>query len=246
MMIEEIRAIIFDLGGTLYKPGSDLCGLTRQFMSDVRLADLAEHTDEHIKTALDGPNEWLWNLMVEGNVPVDWQPTTEVWIEYDKLLLSALGVTDDLDNLAIAYQDRWDQFFEDNSPELIEGVKETLEALRQRGFHLGIASNRFTDPKDLLIKDKIHHLFDVVQYTNVPGYAKPSPYMLIQAADTLKLNPRRCAYVGNIADNDLVAATRAEMVPVLLSWCDPEEVEKVPTDTIVIGHISDLLEIFHE
>jgi HAD superfamily hydrolase (TIGR01549 family) len=243
MMIDKIRAIIFDLGGTLYRPGSDLCGLTREFMSDVRLSDLAEHTDEHIKSALDTPNEWLWNLMLQGNVPIDWQPTTEVWIEYDKLLLSALGVTDDLDNLAIAYQARWDKFFEDNSPELIEGVKDTLEALRQRGFHLGIASNRFDDPKELLIQDKIYHLFDVIEYTNVPGYAKPSPYMLIRAADALKLNPRRCAFVGNIADNDMIAATRAEMVPILLSWCDPEEVEKVSTDTIVIERVSDLLEI---
>jgi HAD superfamily hydrolase (TIGR01549 family) len=181
--------------------------------------------------------------MVDNNVPVDWQPTTEVWIEYDKLLLAALGVSDNLVALAIAYQDRWDKFFEDNSPELIDGVKETLEALRQRGFRLGIASNRFTDPERLLKQDGIHHLFDVVEYTNVPGYAKPSPYMLIRAADTLQLNPRRCAYVGNIADNDLVAATRAEMVPVLLAWCNPEEVEKVSTDTIVIEKISDLLEI---
>jgi HAD superfamily hydrolase (TIGR01549 family) len=243
MKISGISAIIFDLGGTLYRPGSDLCGLTRQFMSDVRLVDLAEHTDEHIKTALDGPNEWLWNLMVENNVPVDWEPTTEVWIEYDKLLLAALGVSDDLDNLAIAYQDRWDKFFEENSPELIEDVKETLEVLHQRGFLLGIASNRFSDPKELLMQDEILHLFDVIEYTNVPGYAKPSPYMLIRAADILQLNPRRCAYVGNIADNDLVAATRAEMIPILLSWCDPEEVEKVPTDTIVIEHISGLLEI---
>lgn len=243
MKLNDISAIIFDLGGTLYKPGSDLCGLTRQFMNDVRLADLAEHTDESIKNALVEPDEWLWNLMIDNNVPVNWQPTTDVWIEYDKLLLSALGVSEDLDNLAVAYQARWDKFFEENSPELLEGVKDTLEVLHGRGFKLGIASNRFTDPLDLLKRDGIYHLLDAVEYTNVPGYAKPSPYMLIRIADTLQLNPRKCAYVGNIADNDLIAATRAEMIPILLSWCDPEEVGKVATDTIVIENISDILEI---
>jgi HAD superfamily hydrolase (TIGR01549 family) len=243
MKITNISAIIFDLGGTLYKPGSDLCGLTRQFMSDVRLADIAKHTDDHIKSALSAPDKWLWDLMIENNVPMDWEPTAEVWIEYDKILLSALGVSSDLDALAAAYQDRWDRFFEDNLPELMEGVKETLEALQSRGFKLGIASNRFSSPTELLTRDDIIHFFDVIEYTNVPGYAKPSPYMLIRAADRLQINPRKCAYVGNIADNDLIAASRAEMVPILLSWCDPEEVEKVSTDTIVIEHISDLLEI---
>jgi len=243
MKLIGIQAFIFDLGGTLYKPESDLCGLTRQFMNDVRTTDLTEHSDSHILNALQEPTEWLWNYMVNNNVPPDWQPTTEIWIEYDRLLLSALGVTEDLDNVAIAYQAKWDEFFEDSKPKLLNGVKSVLEVLHSRRFRLGIASNRYTDPAQLLIEDLIHHLFDAVEYTNVPGYAKPSPYMLLRIADKCGLNPRKCAYVGNIVDNDLVAAQRAGMVPILLSWCDPEEVEKINIDTIVIEDISEILEI---
>jgi HAD superfamily hydrolase (TIGR01549 family) len=238
-----IQGIIFDLGGTLYKPESDLCELTREFMNDVRAADLAEHSDTHIMQALVKPTEWLWNYMIEHNVPPDWQPTTEIWIEYDKLLLLALGVTEDLDTIAVSYQAKWDEFFEDSRPTLLNGVKTVLETLHDRGFRLGVASNRYTNPTDLLTQDLIHHLFDAVEFTNVPGYAKPSPYMLIRVADRFGLNPRKCAYVGNIVDNDLVAAQRAGMVPILLSWCDPEEVGKINIDTIVIEDISDLLKI---
>lgn len=243
MKLGDIQAIIFDLGGTLYRPESDLCGLTREFMNDVRAADLAEHSDEHIIRALLEPTEWLWNHMVENNVPPNWEPTTEIWIQYDKLLLSALGVTENIDELAVAYQAKWDLFFEDSRPALISGVKSALETLHSRGFKLGIASNRYTDPTRLLKQDSIYHLFNAVEYTNVPGYAKPSPYMLLRVADTCGLNPRKCAYVGNIVDNDLVAAQRAGMVPILLSWCDPEEVDKISTDAIVIENISELLEI---
>jgi HAD superfamily hydrolase (TIGR01549 family) len=243
MKLEGIRAIIFDLGGTLYKPESDLCELTRQFMNDVRAEDLTEHSDSHIISALVEPTEWLWNYMVENNVPPDWQPTTEIWIEYDKILLSALGITENLDHLAIAYQTKWDEFFEDSRPTLLNGVKPVLETLHNRGFRLGIASNRYTDPARLLKEDRIEHLFDAVEFTNVPGYAKPSPYMLLRIADRCGLNPRKCAYVGNIVDYDLVAAQRAGMVPILLSWCDPEEVEKISLDTVVIEDISDLLQI---
>ncbi len=243
MKLDDIQAIIFDLGGTLYRPGSDLCGLTREFMNDVRAADFAEHSDEHIMRALVGPTEWLWNYMVENNVPPEWQPTTEIWIEYDRLLLSALGVTENLEDLAVAYQAKWDEFFEDSRPTLINGVKFALETLHGRGFRLGVASNRYTDPTQLLKQDSIYNLFDAVEFTNVPGYAKPSPYMLLRVADKCGLNPRKCAYVGNIVDNDLIAAQRACMLPILLSWCDPEEVEKISTDTIVIENISELLDI---
>jgi HAD superfamily hydrolase (TIGR01549 family) len=243
MKLIGIQALIFDLGGTLYKPESDLCGLTRQFMNDIRATDLTEHTDSHIISALEQPTEWLRNYMVENNVPPEWQPTTEIWIEYDKLLLSALGVTENLDNVATAYQIKWDEFFTDSQPTLLSGVKSVLETLHNRGFKLGIASNRYTDPTRLLKEDSIYHLFNAVEYTNVPGYAKPSPYMLLRVADKCGLNPRKCAYVGNIVDNDIVAAQRAGMIPVLLSWCDPEEVEKIKIDTIVIEDISELLEI---
>jgi HAD superfamily hydrolase (TIGR01549 family) len=243
MKLTGIQCIIFDLGGTLYKPESDLCGLTREFMNDVRVVDLAEHTDTHIKQALVEPTEWLWNYMVENNVPPDWQPSTEVWIEYDKLLLSALGVTENLDSVAVSYQAKWDEFFENSRPALLNGVKPVLGALHTQGFRLGIASNRYTDPVDLLMQDSIFQLFDAIEFTNVPGYAKPSPYMLIRVADRCGLNPRKCAFVGNIVDNDLVAAQRAGMIPILLSWCDPEEVDKINIDTIVIEDISDLLEV---
>ncbi|MFW9957362.1 MAG: HAD family hydrolase [Candidatus Odinarchaeota archaeon] len=243
MKLGNIRAIIFDLGGTLYKPESDLCGLTREFMNDVRAVDLTEHSDTHIIRALVAPTDWLWNYMIENNVPSNWQPTTEIWIEYDRLLLSALGVTENLDAIAVAYQTKWDKFFEDSRPTLLSGVKPVLETLHDRGFRLGIASNRYTDPTRLLKEDSIFHLFDAIEYTNVPGYAKPSPYMLLRVADKCGLNPGKCAYVGNIVDNDLIAAQRAGMVPILLSWCDPEEVEKITIDTIIIDNISDLLEI---
>jgi phosphoglycolate phosphatase-like HAD superfamily hydrolase len=42
---------------------------------------------------------------------------------------------------------------------------------------------------------------------------------------------------------DVVSATRAGMIPVLLTWCDPQEEDKVTSDTVVIEHITDLIEI---
>ena len=242
MKLENISAIIFDLGGTLYRPVSDMCGLTRDFLSGAGFGEKQDFPDEVIMEAIKGPDEWLHNYMVENDVDIHWMPDHDQWIEYDRMLLAALGVKD-REDVVLDYQKQWDRFHDIASPELMEGCKEGLEELKNRGFKLAIASNRFSDPTPLLEDSGILHLFDTVEYTNTPGYKKPSPYLLVKVAATLGVNPHRCVYVGNIVEFDVVAATRAGMIPVLLTWCDPQEEEKITSDTVVIRDIMDLLEI---
>ncbi|MHA2236345.1 MAG: hypothetical protein ACXABH_13515, partial [Candidatus Thorarchaeota archaeon] len=58
-----------------------------------------------------------------------------------------------------------------------------------------------------------------------------------------RIDPHNCAYIGNIVKFDVEAASRAGMVPVLLTWVDPDEESLVTSDTVVIEHIDDLMEI---
>ncbi len=243
MNIKGIDALIFDLGGTLYHPASDICGLTRQFMTDSGVDESVGLSDDHIKEALVDANEWLWTHMIKNNVHLHWNPSKNEWIEYGIILLKGLGINDDVENLAERYQNRWDKFLEGVEPVIADGVQSTLEQLDKSGFKLGVASNRFTDPAQSLKADSIYHLFGSIEYTAVPGYAKPSPYLLLRVAEELGVNPRKCAYVGNLVEYDCIAATRAEMLPVLLTWIDPHEIDKVTTDVVVIDHIADFLEI---
>jgi putative hydrolase of the HAD superfamily len=243
MNLKRIEAVIFDLGGTLYESVFDICGLTKQFMVDFGLGDSIELTDDHIKNALVDANNWLLTYMIENEVPVHFIPGTKEWIQYDIVLLKGLGIKEDVENLAVHYQERWDKFTEEVTPVLIEGVRETLEELKRRGISLGVASNRYSNPHQVLKNDRIHDLFGSIEFSGVPGYIKPSPYMLLKVAEELGHNPRRCAYVGNIVEYDCVAAERAQMIPILLTWVDPQEVHKITTDVVVIDHIADLLEI---
>lgn len=241
MKIEGIKALIFDMGGTLYKPVSDLCSLTRDFLVEANIDGKHDFPDSEIVAATEGPDEWLSNYMIEKQVGPHWVPSYDEWIEYDKQLLASLGI-DDIE-VVKRYQVKWDQFQATAIPELIEGCKEGLEKLHARGFKLGIASNRFGDPGEILRKSSIHHLFDSIEYTNVPGYRKPSPYMLVRVAQQLGINPHKCAYIGNIVKYDIEAASRAGMMPILLTWVDPQEADLVTSDTLIIEHLEDLMEI---
>jgi HAD superfamily hydrolase (TIGR01549 family) len=241
MKIEGIKALIFDLGGTLYRPVSDLCSLTRNFLTELDIEGARDFSDSEIVAATEEPDEWLANYMIENQVDYHWVPDYDVWIEYDRLLLSSFGVKD-IETVK-RYQAKWDEFQETANPELIEGCRQGLEKLHDSGFRLGVASNRFGDPTEILRQDSILHLFDAVEYTNVPGYRKPSPYMLVRVAQQLGVNPNKCAYIGNVVKYDVEAASRAGMIPVLITWIDPQEVDLVTKDTVIIEHIDDLMEI---
>ncbi|MHA1906762.1 MAG: HAD family hydrolase [Candidatus Thorarchaeota archaeon] len=241
MSFENIDTIIFDLGGTLYKPLEGLVSLARRHLIEAGIEDCEDLTDDEIEKALDSQrNDWLTKYMIENNVGPQWEPSREEWIKYDRILLEVLCVDGDLDSLAAAYQDKWDEFTERVNPPLIEGCREGLERMTSRGYKLGVASNRFGDPTRILDDDDIAQFFGAIEYSAVPGYAKPSPYMLLQVAQELGSNPMRCAYVGNIVEYDVVASNNAGMLPVLLTWVDPEQRDYAPEGTVIIDHISEL------
>jgi len=241
-MIDRVKAAIFDLGSTLYQTTRHLGDVHREFLASIGLEKYAELTDPQLEGAQSrGPDSWLDGRMLRNNVDIYWEPSREEWIEYDRRLLEEIGVTGSLDELVEEYQERWDSYLSESRYVLLDRCKETLETLVERGYKLGIASNRFGDPRPYLEEDSILSLFDSIEYSNVPGYKKPSPFLLLKVADDLGVNPRRCVYVGNYVKYDVEAAIRAEMIPILITWCNPEERENAPPETVTIDHISELL-----
>ncbi len=241
MSLDGIAAFIFDLGGTLYRPDSTLGHLARQNLIEAGIEQCESLTDEDIERALNEQRDnMLVNLMLERNVDPHWEPTRDDWIAYDRGMLEILCIDGDLETLAEKYQDKWDEYISSYKPNLIDGCKEALLTLKEMGYQLGIASNRFGNPTKYLKTDGILDLFEMVEYTAVPGYAKPSPYMLFRVSTAMGLNPKKCAYVGNIVEYDVIAAQNAGMTPILLTWCDSEQAELAPDGTISCEDIREL------
>jgi HAD superfamily hydrolase (TIGR01549 family) len=243
-MIKEIDAAIFDLGGTLYRTERDLGDVHRRVLTEVGLAGLADIPDHELEGAQSrGPDVWLDEYMLKKQADLHWEPSREDWVEYDKRLLKSLGAEGDIERLANEYQALWDEWLRVDRYMPLDGCRDTLVELKNRGYKLGIASNRFGDPRSFLRRDGNLSLFESVEYTNVPGYKKPSPYMLLKVADDLGVNPRRCVYVGNYVKYDVEAAIRGEMIPILIIECNRQEREVAPADTAVIEHLPELLEL---
>jgi len=237
--LEKIKAVIFDLGDTLYTLPYSVDDYHMRFLKEV-CGDDFTLTYQELDRAHDAAEAAMTKLIEESATSPDYTITTDEWILFDRILLENLGVKENIDEKSRTYQGLWDRLTKNQPNKLRPGAREVLEELGERGFKMGIASNWDQSPHDLLSDSGVRHFFQSLQWTLVKGYAKPSPYMLIMNAHELGVNPLRCAFVGNKENLDVEAARKAGMLPVLL---DNSAGSLVPLldDTLIIDNLEDLL-----
>lgn len=240
--ISNVRVILFDQHLTITTVTEDSTTVTKRLAASVGI-DLENFTEEEFKTARESCNE-SWRLyQIDNDVDIYFGNEIEHWAMYDRMFFDALGMKGIKDETIMKLEEAWKEVVAEWEI-LVKDAKETLIELKSRGYRLGLCTRRPEDPTSLLRRWGIQELFSTIQWTSVPGYAKPNPYTLILAADNLGVNPLRCAFVGNWVNSDIHAAQRAGMIPVLTTWADPEEAKIAPEGTIVINKISELLDLF--
>ena len=101
---------------------------------------------------------------------------------------------------------------------LFEGGDEMLDALENRGLAWGIVTNKpgwLTDP--LLIEVNLHSRARAVVSGDTLPERKPSPMPLLHAAKALGVHPGECVFVGD-AERDCQAAQAAGMYSVIAGF----------------------------
>jgi HAD superfamily hydrolase (TIGR01509 family) len=94
---------------------------------------------------------------------------------------------------------------------LVNGAKDTLLALRDRGYHVGVVTsgNRWRLVNE--IRDfGLDGVFDVLICSDDVTKRKPHPEGLFKAAAQLGCEPGCCSYVGDVPD-DILAGKNAGM-----------------------------------
>ncbi len=239
----RIRAIFFDIHHTITRTRVGFPELARE-AAEAAGVDFHKITNQQLKDSISRMNDWIKNYQIENEVDIHWGTRPEDWVDANRELLEHLGINDVSDSTLIEMERAWKKITLSNWESLVDDAKEVLEELRRRGYILGVCTRRHDDPESLLKRWKIRKLLSTVQWTAVSGYAKPSPYTLIQAAYETGINPRLCAYVGNTVDADVKASMSAEMLPILTTWANPLEKNLAPENTIVIHSLSELLNLF--
>ncbi len=239
----RIKAFIFDLHNTLTHWTRRLPDIIRRAAMSCGI-DLSDREDSELMHAVAVGDRWVAEFQEANDVDIHWGNDPDDWTECMGVVMTELGHPD-LDRELLRRIQRAFRA-EITAPDYevaCDDALPVLRGLRDMGFYLAICTRRTIDPTPLLQRTGIGDVVDTVYWTNVVGYAKPSPYTLILAAADLGCNPMACAYVGNNIEADVGAARRAGMQPVLTTWAEPDlrgvEIEGVT----VIDRLTELLDI---
>lgn len=195
------RAVLFDFYDTLARIDGEIVGASRRRIAEAFAVDLdlfhAQWRDS-IKARSLGTLGSLENELAS--------------------MLRALNVEcreEQLRKLAEADRAAW-----------VAGVRlyadtlSTLQALRQRGYPLGVVSNCTSQTGHVIRAHEADLRFDALALSFELGVAKPDPAIFQAACDKLGVAPSDCVFVADGADGELDTARSLGMFAVLVEHDD--------------------------
>lgn len=231
-----IDAILFDMGGTLR--GS------KRTEPQVR----AEAVEEIVRLASLGAGDWDRILTERGRAYLNW--SRETMLELDEARLWTEWMLperprEEVRRLALELNRTWRKANGVRLP--FPETREVVLELFRRGYRLGLVSNTTTSveiPK-LLHELELTGCFETVVLSCELGRRKPDPFILLEAAHRMNVQPRNCVYVGDRFDRDLPAARGAGFAGVVITR--QGKADRVPVDEEpdhLIDNLRELLDIF--
>ena len=182
-MNPQIKAVLFDLDGTLLDTAGDMMEALNNLRAEEKLGALSY---EAVRCQVSHGGHALVRLGF-GELPAE---------EHEAMRTRLLNI----------YRRQLAKH-----TCLFEGGGEMLTELERRGLHWGIVTNKpawLTDP--LLVEVKLHKRAGAVVSGDTLSERKPHPMPLLHAAKTLGVDPAHCVYVGD-AERDMQAAKAAGM-----------------------------------
>jgi len=156
------------------------------------------------------------------NSPVekrDRKERAEVYIRYQKIILSEAGVKADQELLAKVLN-KVEQLFKGITFTLFDDVLSTLETLKEQRFTLGLLTNLAQDMSPLCHKLGLESYLDFVVTSQQVGADKPEPPIFLAALDRAKVEASQAVHVGDQYKLDVVGARRVGINPILIDRYD--------------------------
>ncbi len=206
---EELDAVVFDAGKTLW----DFKHRPEALFAEA-LSRQGVHVDQAKLSEAVRKAERRFDEEFSGLAPEEQASTMA---RYERFFVSELGAEVDLERFSRDCDDIFHKATHDVSnwaayPDAVP----TLEALRARGFKLGMISNASDLARKVLRNLDMERRFDFVVISSEVGVNKPSPDIFHMALRQANIHPHRAVYVGDRLNIDVRGARRAGMQAILL------------------------------
>ena len=190
MSLPSVRAVLFDLDGTLIDSAPDLAAAANRM---------------RLRRGLDA-------------LPLsDFRPMVGAGAR--GMLAIAFGITPDAAGFPALREEFFDEYESDMTGEtaMFPGMAQVLDALQAAGLRWGIVTNkaeRFAKP--VVAGVGLAHA-GVLVCGDTTAHSKPHPEPLLEAARRLAVPPTACIYVGDDL-RDVQAGRAAGMLTLAASW----------------------------
>ena len=128
------------------------------------------------------------------------------------------------------------------------GVKETVEKLKELGYKLAVVSNKFDEGAKKLINHYFPGLFDFIQGESPKFKTKPSPEMIQNTLESLRIDVSEALYIGD-TEVDFESANNTKMDVVLVSYGyrnKQELKDKIKSEPVIIDSLSELINLLNQ
>jgi HAD superfamily hydrolase (TIGR01662 family) len=240
-----VRAVIFDLGHTLWDIGPDRGALQRAYVHTravlcERLArdDLPDPSAmrEAVRDALRAASETYFMDAARLD-----QPPSHTWIDEG---CRSIGLT--LDEALL--REITPPLFATEIESLIcsKGTQEAVRALHDAGYALGCITNTLADGAAIRAMLRHHAVEDTMRSVVVSadeGWRKPHPSLFEKALRELNAAPHEAIFVGDSPLHDIGGAQSVGMRAVLTRQYVTRPTEGLPAADATITHLRELPEV---
>lgn len=142
------------------------------------------------------------------------------YLEWYRLLLVELG-----ERVEIADEEcgsfplqLFEEYYFDDGFQLHEQVIPMLDFLKRKEIKVALITNATSRVRELLARDHILSLFDLIIISGEVGFEKPNAGIFEITLAKMKVRPANAIYVGDSRDTDYDGAQKVGMRPILIDW----------------------------
>jgi 2-haloalkanoic acid dehalogenase type II len=234
--MRETRAVLFDFGGTLYDYATLEPAERESLLELARTAGVSAEP-----AAIVRAHRAALRRVFYAYLPRRFYLHRDLFHDAVAQMLEDLGAVPSAEQLDRYRRAQWERHAHDFR--LREGVIDTLQALRERGVHVGMVSNIDEDQLAYLVAlGELEGYFDSLLSSQAAGSCKPDPQIFEEALRRAGCQASEALFVGDTLAQDVAGANRAGMRSVLL-WHrdDREPPETDPRPHHIIRHIPEVV-----